>query len=418
MSGKLKPYPKYKESGVEWLGEVPEGWVVIGFKKMMESIVDYRGKTPEKHTEGIFLVTARNIKKGKIDYTLSQEYITANDYSEVMSRGLPQISDVVFTTEAPLGEVANIDNEEIALAQRIIKFRGRSNQLCNYFLKYFIMSYSFQVSLYLYASGSTALGIKAERLCYLFGLLPPRQEQTTIANYLDQQTTKIDKLIEHYQKLIALSKEKRTALITHCVTKGLDPTVKMKNSGVEWLGEVPEHWVVQKMKYSLKIKNGQDYKNIQTDTGGYPVMGSGGEFARASNYLYEGVSILFGRKGTIDKPLLINGKFWTVDTMFYSIIEANRNPKFIFYRSTVINFDFYSTSTALPSMTQEDLNNITIGLPSLQEQTAIANYLDQQTAKIDQTITKAEQAIELLKEKRTALITAVVTGKVDVRECI
>ncbi len=197
------------------------------------------------------------------------------------------------------------------------------------------------------------------------------------------------------------------------MTAKLKPYPKYKDSGVEWLGEVPEGWAIQKLKYSLKIKNGQDYKDLQTNEGGYPVIGSGGEFARASHYIYDGVSILFGRKGTIDKPLLIDCKFWTVDTMFYSIIELNRNPKFLFYRSIIINFDFYSTSTALPSMTQEDLNNITIGLPSFQEQTTIANYLDKQTEKIDKLIENYQKLIALSKEKRTALITHCVTKGLD-----
>jgi len=153
----LDPNVPMKDSGVEWLGEVPEHWIVAGFKKYLSSIVDYRGKTPEKVDEGIFLVTARNIKKGKIDYSLSQEYVSDNDYDQIMSRGSPLIGDVLFTTEAPLGEVSQVDRTDIALAQRIIKFRGQDNVLDNTFLKFFMMSTSFQDSLMTFASGSTAL---------------------------------------------------------------------------------------------------------------------------------------------------------------------------------------------------------------------------------------------------------------------
>ncbi|MFO7890004.1 MAG: restriction endonuclease subunit S, partial [bacterium] len=171
-------YPKYKNSGVEWIGEIPEHWEICGMTKYLESIVDYRGKTPEKTEDGIFLVTARNIKNGVINYKLSQEYINPSHYDKVMSRGKPQIGDVLFTTEAPLGETANVDREEIALAQRIIKFRGKKNILNNYFLKYWIMSHNFQNDLQSYATGSTALGIKANKLNYLKIILPSNTEQT------------------------------------------------------------------------------------------------------------------------------------------------------------------------------------------------------------------------------------------------
>ncbi|CDG86935.1 restriction endonuclease subunit S [Xenorhabdus bovienii] len=143
----LNPDVPMKDSGVEWLGEVPKHWVVSGFKKYLASIVDYRGKTPNKIDDGILLVTARNIKKGMLDYTLSEEFIASSDYKEVMSRGVPNIGDVLFTTEAPLGEVANVDRTDIALAQRIIKFNGMASFLDNYYFKYFIMSSAFQQSL-------------------------------------------------------------------------------------------------------------------------------------------------------------------------------------------------------------------------------------------------------------------------------
>lgn len=142
----LDPNAEMRDSGVEWLGEVPVGWVVSGFTKYIESIVDYRGKTPKKTEVGVFLVTARNIKNGQLNYTLSQEYISEADYPSVMSRGIPEIGDVLFTTEAPLGEVAAVDRTDIALAQRVVKFRGNKEKLSNDFLLYFIMSSCFQAS--------------------------------------------------------------------------------------------------------------------------------------------------------------------------------------------------------------------------------------------------------------------------------
>lgn len=214
----LNPNAPMKNSGVEWLGDVPAHWDVSPFKLVMNSIIDYRGKTPEKTNSGVFLITARNIKNGIIDYTLSQEFIDEDNYEEVMRRGLPKLGQVLMTTEAPLGEVAQIDRTDVALAQRVLKFDGKKDKLDNRFLKYFILSKAFQASLYKFATGSTALGIKSERLSYLKSLLPPVTEQTAIANYLDQETAKIDRLRDKVEQAISRLKEYRTALITQAVT--------------------------------------------------------------------------------------------------------------------------------------------------------------------------------------------------------
>lgn len=218
----LNPVAKLRDSGVKWLGEVPEHWIVAGFKKYLNSIVDYRGKTPEKHDSGVFLVTARNIKSGVINYGASQEYISEDDYESVMCRGKPKIGDLLFTTEAPLGEVASVDREDIALAQRVIKFDGQPGILNNFYLKYLIMSMQFQQSLMMFSSGSTAPGIKAERLVYLRSLIPPLSEQLEIVDYIESVAKKIDNLIVKAIDGIEIMQERRTALISVAVTGKID----------------------------------------------------------------------------------------------------------------------------------------------------------------------------------------------------
>lgn len=187
------------------------------------------------------------------------------------------------------------------------------------------------------------------------------------------------------------------------------PYPSYKDSSDEWLGAVPDHWEVKKLKYHAKIKNGQDQKEVLSDDGKYPIFGSGGEFGRASRYLYNKTSVLLGRKGTIDKPLYIVEPFWTVDTMYYTQIAQNTLSKFFFYSCLTIKFDFYQFGAAIPSMTQENLHNIFFATPSFEEQTAIANFLDIQTAKIDTLIAKQQRLIELLSEKRQTLISHTVT---------
>lgn len=218
----LDPDAPMKDSGVPWLGEIPGHWEVVGLTKYLSSLVDYRGKTPTKTLDGVFLVTAKNIKTGVIDYSLSQEFVAEDEYEEVMRRGMPEVGDVLFTTEAPLGEVANVDNPQIALAQRVIKMRGRADVLNNYFLKYWIMGTLFQQNLYSLCTGSTALGIKASKLCLLRLVLPPLSEQIAITRHIDDHIKQIDEQTAKIQAAINKLKAYRTALITHGVTGKID----------------------------------------------------------------------------------------------------------------------------------------------------------------------------------------------------
>ena len=246
---------KMKDSGIEWIGDIPEDWIVAPLKKYLKSIIDYRGKTPEKVPDGIFLVTARNIKNGIIDYNLSQEYVKETDYEEIMHRGKPDIGDVLFTTEAPLGEVANVDRTDIALAQRIIKFCP-NDELNPYFLKYWLLNWGFQQFLNTISTGSTATGIKASKLFMFNVLITKKEEQQNIVEYLDKKCTSMDSIIDKEQKLIEKLKEYKQSFITETVTKGLNPDAPMKDSGVDWIGDIPEHWDIKRLRYIGKCQNG------------------------------------------------------------------------------------------------------------------------------------------------------------------
>lgn len=187
-----------------------------------------------------------------------------------------------------------------------------------------------------------------------------------------------------------------------------------QGSGVQWLGEVPSNWKVGRLKHLLRIRGGQDYKSVESYVPThFPVIGSGGQFTYATDYLYDGESVLLGRKGTIDKPLYVKGKFWTVDTMFYTEVLLGTNGRYAYYLATTIPFDLYSTNTALPSMSQFDLANHGLPLPPKGEQTQIARFLDHETAKIDALIREQERLIEVLHEKRQAVISHAVTKGLD-----
>jgi type I restriction enzyme S subunit len=211
-----------KNSGVEWLGEVPEHWNILALRRVVSRFVDYRGKTPEKVDRGVPLITAKNIKDGHIDLSQSQEFMREDEYQDWMTRGWPEIGDVLITTEAPLGEVAQVEDTFIALAQRIILLKVNKSRIINDYLKYHFLSTSGQGELWTRASGSTALGIKAERFKGTLVSVPPLNEQQKITRYLDSGISRLERPSSKIRESISKLREYRTALISAAVTGKID----------------------------------------------------------------------------------------------------------------------------------------------------------------------------------------------------
>ncbi|PTL89167.1 restriction endonuclease subunit S [Halomonas litopenaei] len=218
----LDPDVPMKDSGVEWLGEVPAHWEVGGLTKFIGPVVDYRGRTPKKVDDGIFLVTAKNIRDGRIDYEVSKEYADPESAKSLLERGKPEIGDLLFTMEAPLGQVALIDRTDIALAQRIVKFKGGEGVMMNSYLMYWLMSTSCQARMETLATGSTALGIKASKLGMIECPAPPVAEQEEIVSHIKRESAKHDVLLVEAQANIDLLQERRSALISAAVTGKID----------------------------------------------------------------------------------------------------------------------------------------------------------------------------------------------------
>ncbi len=237
-----------KDSGIEWIGEIPQTWTIKRMLYCLDSVVDYRGKTPEKVDDGILLVTAKNIKDGKINYEISREYVREELYDEIMHRGKLKIGDVLFTTEAPLGEVANVDSTEFALAQRVIKFRANAKILDNYYLKYCLMAPNTQQFLQMLSSGSTATGIKASKLPLIKIPLPDIYTQKKIASLLNDECSNIDRISSDILHQIELLQEYKQSVITEAVTKGLDKNVAMKDTESTYWKAIPQNWKLVDIK--------------------------------------------------------------------------------------------------------------------------------------------------------------------------
>ncbi|NVK02445.1 MAG: restriction endonuclease subunit S [Oceanospirillaceae bacterium] len=242
--------------------EFNDSWSIHKLKEIT-TYVDYRGKTPEKSEQGVFLVTAKNIKNGFIDYNCSSEYISPNIYDEAMRRGKPELGDVLLTTEAPLGNVAQIDRTDIALAQRVIKFRGRSN-LSNDFLKQNMLSDGFQRLLLSKAIGSTVLGIQGKVLHSLPLTVPSREEQQKIADFL----TAVDTRIEQLTRKEALLKQYKKGVMQ----KIFSQEIRFKaDDGSEF----PE-WEDKKLGEVVKIASGKSKSSFIQATGKNIIVDMGG----------------------------------------------------------------------------------------------------------------------------------------------
>jgi type I restriction enzyme S subunit len=239
---------KFRNSGLPWLGQIPVYWQVAGFTKYLRSLVDYRGKTPEKAASGVFLVTARNIRNGYIDYEASQEYVEADAYEEAMQRGKPHLGDLLLTTEAPLGQAALVDREDIALAQRVIKLDYEPGVLSNEFALQWILSAPFQWQLNSFATGSTALGIKAERLHMLRNVIPSLTEQRAIVAPIASETAKLEASRQATERTLRLLKERRAALIAAAVTGQVGVSV------VSELNRTTGHWHTSHPELKLRAE--------------------------------------------------------------------------------------------------------------------------------------------------------------------
>jgi type I restriction enzyme S subunit len=323
----------------------------------------------------------------------------------------------------------------------IESLKNQDAKYINYFTHSSLFKYSFEL-----ATTGLIPGVSMSELKDIISLCPPLQEQQTIANYLDIATAKIDTLIEKQTKLIELLREKRQAVISTAVTRGLDNTVAMKDSGVEWLGEIPEHWEVLQLKRISSIKGGYAYSTSDFEDEGVQIIKIGNVYQskfhtdrqptfisldvakKTREFLIAEGDLIISLTGTLGKRDY--GYAVTVDQkgeyrLNQRVAKMIPNNKLVAtkYLSYIMKSEQYLTQIyALPAGTKQanlsndDVLSAVCALSSLEEQKTIIRYIDDKTSRIDNLITKATKAIDLLKEKRTALISAVVTGKIDVRE--
>ena len=402
----MNTYPAYKDSGEQWLGQIPEHWEMRQWHFLLQENAEPNSEC--KETQQLQFKYGEIIPKANQELDVDTLKIickyTKVQPNDIMINGLNLNYDFISQ------RIGMVRCHGI-ITSAYISLRPTAETNPSYY-NYLLKAMDAQKMFHGMGTG-VRLTLSYKELKNKYLPFPPFAEQEAMVSYLDEQTGKIDQAIEREQKMIDLLEERKQIIIQQAVTKGLNPNAPMKDSGIDWIGEIPQSWKSIRLKYCMKIRNGQDYKHCVADFG-YPVYGSGGQFAYASQYMYDGEVVFFGRKGTIDKPLYYKGKFWAVDTMFYAIPKKNIIGRFLYYAGRTIPFKYYSTSTALPSMTQTDLGNNPIALPPIEEQQNIVSYLDEKMGNIDRAIEAREKLISLLRERKQIIINEVVTGKIKV----
>jgi len=412
-------YPANKYSGCEWIGDIPDHWSANPLKRAFKI---EGGSTPtpdEVNWDGdIVWVTPADLSgHSSLFLDASKRTITATGLASCGTTLLPAGS-LILSTRAPIGSLA------IAL------IRVCTNQGCKGLVPNADASSAYFAYVLLTAKtelnnrgkGTTFLEISGDELGRFEVPIPPFPEQTQIARFLDHETARLDALIEEQQRLIELLKEKRQAVISHAVTKGLDPTVPMKDSGVEWLGEVPAHWDVLPVWMLFQMGRGRviSHDEIAENSGDYPVYSSqterDGVMGSIDTYDFEGDYLTWttdgANAGTVFRR---SGKFNCTNVCGTLLPKRKDDDLRYFVDAVGICTAAFIRHDINPKLMNNVMASIKVPVPPLMEQTAIAAYVSAFKDKETVLIQEAFTGISLLQERRSALISAAVTGKIDVR---
>tara|TARA_R110002049_G_scaffold297185_3_gene486006 strand:- start:1776 stop:3131 length:1356 start_codon:yes stop_codon:yes gene_type:complete len=442
MSGKYAVYPEYKDSGVEWLGNIPTEWELWKLTHAYDEIGS--GTTPPSGSDELYggdvpWITTGELREKEIFSTTKNVTLDALRKLSAL-RKFPSGSIAIAMYGATIGRLGILGVE--ATTNQACCVLTKSNIIDNKYLYYWLQA--FKQDIVNLASGGGQPNINQEVVASLKISLPKKFDQQKIANFLDHETAKIDTLIEKQQQLIALLKEKRQAVISHAVTKGLNPDAPMRDSGVEWLGEVPEHWRVTKLGQLAFMQEGPGLRTWQFKSKGTRVIcvtnitEDGIDFSKLEKFISDKEYIQSYRHFTVnsgDILLSSSGNSWgkvakyegeekvILNTSTIRLNELRHKPLIVDYLQNFLHSDacreqlgVAMTGSCQPNFGPTHLKEIRTPIPPESEQNEISEYIDQQKRKFDQPLSACEEAIRLMQERRTALISAAVTGKIDVRD--
>lgn len=422
MSGRLSPYAEYRDSGVDWIGPVPKTWTVLATARISDLT------TGERDTQDA-------VEDGQYPFFVrSQTVERINSYS-FDGEGVLTSGD-----GAGVGKIFHHALGKFEFHQRVYLFHNFRRILGRYFF------YFFREHLHLVAlagnAKSTVDSLRRPMLRMFPVCLPPKEEQTRIVDFLDYETAKIDALIEKQQQLIALLKEKRQAVISHAVTKGLDPSAPMKDSGVEWLGKVPAHWRTGKLKFFAELRSGHTPSRSKPEywehcyipwfsladvwqlrEGQQIYLGDTHEkisdlgLANSAADLLPPGTVILSRTASVGFSGIMPRPMATTQDFVNWIPGPQLQSEFLLFtfRGMASEFDRLKVGSTHKTIYMPDVRQFCCAIPPIGEQVRIVEHLKALLAKLDSATSNARDAVTLLQERRTALISAAVTGKIDVR---
>jgi type I restriction enzyme S subunit len=423
-------YPKYKDSGVEWLGEVPAHWSIHRVRWLCE----IRKRIAGELGHDVLSITQQGIKIKDID---SNDGQLSMDYSKYQFLGVGEFAMNhmdLLTGYVDLSPMAGVTSPDY----RVFAIRNPALSYDRYLLYLFQMGYKNKI-FFAYGQGSSQLGrwrLPTEQFNDLTFPVPPISEQRKIAALLDRETAKIDALIAEQQRLIELLKEKRQAVISHAVTKGLNPDAPMQPSGIEWLGEVPAHWEIGPLKRFADVIDCKHY-TVEFLDDGFPIVSirelRDDKIDLSNAKLTSKVEWGFLREDRAprygDMIFCRNASVGAIGYVDFDepfcmgqdvcLIRPDATSRFMHYQLASVlvrnQIEAFLVGATIRRANVEEIRNLVVAHPPADEQQAIASVLLHETAKIDTLTTEAQRAIDLLQERRTALISAAVTGQIDVR---
>ena len=435
---RFEKYSSYKDSGVEWLGEIPEHWESQKMKylgKMFAGLTDKKGDdfAKEISEDKMPFIPFTNVCNNlKIDKNQMQ-YVKIKLYEK---QNKVQKSDIIFLMSSEtlddIGKCSiHLDEEQFYLNSFCKGFRPKTFAVNAEFLNYLLQSKTYRNYFALVGRGFTRINIKQEYINDLFTVLPLKEEQTKIASFLDEKTAKIDEVISQKQKLIELLKERKQIVINDAVTKGLDKNVEFVDSGVEWIGKIPKHWEIEKVKYIFKdssIKNhGEEiplaatqlYGVVPKDTLDYRTVEANVSDLNTFKLVKENNFVISLRsfEGGIEYSA-----YKGIISPAYTVMEALKDIAFKYFKYLFKSNIFIQALNIYKTGIREGQNisfakfkDDFLPLPPKNEQIKIAEYIENQTTKIDKAIELQQNYILKLKEYKASLIDSVVTGKVMVK---
>ena len=405
------------------MSNLPDNWDLLPLEKCMAEVIDYRGKTPNKTNTGIPLITAKIVKGGRINEV--QEYIDPKDYDSWMRRGLPQAGDIVMTTEAPLGEIAQLDNRKVALAQRLITLRGKIGLLDNNYLKFLMQSYFVQNQLSSRATGTTVLGIKQSELRKISLILPPLPEQKAIASILSSLDDKIELNQQMNQTLEAMARaifkswfvdfDPVRAKMAGKQPVGMDAaTANLFPDSFEEsaLGLIPKGWRVGRLDDLLILQRGFDLPKSKRIYGCYPIIAASGFSDNHIEYKVKGPGVTTGRSGVLGNVFYIHNNFWPLNTSLWVKEFRIAKPIYAYHYLRTLELEAFNAGSAVPTLNRNHIHSLSSIIPSKSIIQEFENLINAMFRKRYQNHKKSRTLANI----RDTLLPKLMSGEIRVKE--